>query len=288
LNNPLRYTDPSGEIIWMPFIVLAIQQAMVGGARANLEGKNILEGAIIGAASSVVTSVVAGGLGFIAPSFNSTGVLMGDKLSLIGKYAGKSSYAAFTGIASTGAGMLTGDLLDNGRIDISGQNYQNSMKFAGLISSGLSLLSSVDKYLTWDKYNLDKRIEILRSDLNIDNLQLDIDSRGFGYTNSGNIYLTPLGLENRSISELTIFHEQFHIRDINVKMNPKYFPKDIRTINNILEGRAHLATLNNAQNYDITSRYWWNSRMLLRNTYEFSGSMPNTLELKHLWNNLIY
>ncbi|MBN1185839.1 MAG: hypothetical protein JXB49_26395, partial [Bacteroidales bacterium] len=34
-NNPLMYTDPSGEIVWMPIIIGAIVGAYIGGSTAN-------------------------------------------------------------------------------------------------------------------------------------------------------------------------------------------------------------------------------------------------------------
>ena len=286
LNNPLKYNDPSGEVIWGPIIALAIQQAIVGGARANLEGKSIIGGAFKGAAVSIVTSLATVGMGSIAPSFNSTGALMGDKKALLGKYALKAGYATLIGAVAAGSGMLTSDLLDDGRVNISGHDYFSSMKLAGLTAGGISIASSAYKYVTWDRFNLDQRIDILKKDIKIDNLHLGFD-KGFGYQNNGEIYLTPLGLENRAISELTIFHEQFHIIDNNRYFDARYFPKTIEPVIRNFEARAHLETLKRASEYNIPSRYWWNSRFYARH-YGFAGKIPNTLQLKHIWNNLFY
>jgi RHS repeat-associated protein len=288
LNNPLSYTDPSGESIIGLLIASAIQQAIVGGARANLAGENIAKGAIKGAAVSTVTTLVAAGMSFVAPSFNSTGVLMGDKVSLMGKYLGKAGYAALTGAISVGSGTFTGDLIDNGKIDISGSQYKKSMTQAGFISGGLSLAASSYKYATWDRFSLDGKLNILKTKLNLNNLELDVFSRGYGYTKGGNIYITPLGLENRSIANLTIFHEQYHISDLSRPYPAGSIPKDPEKIINILETRAHFEQLKVAPNYNITSRFWNNSRLLLRNTYNYSGPIPNTLGVHHTINNLFY
>jgi hypothetical protein len=223
-----------------------------------------------------------------APSFNSSGVLMGDKVSLMGKYLGKAGYSGLTGAISVGSGTFIGDLMDNGKIDISGSQYKKSMTQAGFISGGLSLAASSYKYATWDRYSLDGKLNILKTKLNLNNLELDVFSRGYGYTKGGNIYITPLGLENRSIAKLTIFHEQYHISDLSRPYPAGSIPKDPEKIRNILETRAHFEELKVAPNYNITSRFWNNSRLLLRNTYNYSGPIPNTLGVHHTINNLFY
>lgn len=57
-NNPLAFADKSGEVAWFPIIALAIQQAIVGGARANLQGENIVEGAFKGGAIGGLTGYI--------------------------------------------------------------------------------------------------------------------------------------------------------------------------------------------------------------------------------------
>ena len=156
---------------------------------------------------------------------------------------------------------------------------------AGILAGGISVASSIHKYATWDRYNLDKKIEILSDELGMDNLYLDAFSKEFGYTKNKDVYLTPLGLENKSISKLTVFHENIHISDINPTY-PYYIPEDKEFVIKVLETRAHLGTLNAAPNYNISSRYWWNSRVILRKTFGYRGSIPNTLDLKHVWYNL--
>ena len=161
------------------------------------------------------------------------------------------------------------------------------MTFAGLTAGGISIASSVDKYVTWDRFNLDERIKILKNDLKTDNLQLGFD-KGYGYNLNGKIYLTPLGLENRSIAELTVLHhEQFHLLDWERPFDARYFPDDIETVKRNFEARAHLNTLKHASDYDITSRAWMSSRYYARQ-YGYLGKIPNTLQLTHIWNNLFY
>ncbi len=69
LNNPLKYTDPSGEIVWFaPVIIGAMVGSFVGGIRADRNNVNfqegMLKGAIVGAISGAFALV--GGGTFIA------------------------------------------------------------------------------------------------------------------------------------------------------------------------------------------------------------------------------
>lgn len=76
----------------------------------------------------------------MTPSFS------GSPLAL--KYAGKAVYAGFTGALSTAGGLLTQDLLENGRIDYDGKDYLNAVKWGGGIAAGVSLGYSAYDYIT--------------------------------------------------------------------------------------------------------------------------------------------
>jgi len=69
-NNPLMYTDPSGEFIWIPVVLGAVfgivQGAMIGHANGAQGGEwagYILGGAAIGALSGLAGGAVAGAIG---------------------------------------------------------------------------------------------------------------------------------------------------------------------------------------------------------------------------------
>jgi RHS repeat-associated protein len=47
-NNPLKYTDPDGEFVWLPIIIGAAIGAFTGGAMADMNGKNVGTGIIVG------------------------------------------------------------------------------------------------------------------------------------------------------------------------------------------------------------------------------------------------
>ena len=72
LNNPLKYTDPSGEIVWAPIIIGAVVGAYMGGTIANNDynplqwdydsGKTwgyMLGGAIVGGISGYIGGAIA-------------------------------------------------------------------------------------------------------------------------------------------------------------------------------------------------------------------------------------
>jgi len=63
LNNPLKYTDPSGEFAWIPFVFFIIENAIMQGANAEMNGGNFWNGAWKGAIVGAATY----GLGSIAP-----------------------------------------------------------------------------------------------------------------------------------------------------------------------------------------------------------------------------
>jgi len=148
LNNPLRYTDPSGEIVWMPILVLAAQQALVGGARANLRGENIAGGALKGVAVAVVggpLSMIGGGsfLGNLALGVGQGTLSGGLDAALWGNDIGKgmlwgaAAGAVFTTLTSenfsnalTGEGFYTNENVFNNMID-RGMDKQAMLDYFG-------------------------------------------------------------------------------------------------------------------------------------------------------------
>jgi len=69
-NNPLMYTDPDGEFLWIPIVIGAafgmIQGAMIGhanGAKGGELAAYIIGGAAIGAVSGLAGGAVAGAIG---------------------------------------------------------------------------------------------------------------------------------------------------------------------------------------------------------------------------------
>ena len=110
-NNPLVYSDPSGNFWW--FIIPVIIGAIIGGITAAQQGGNVLQGILMGAAVAAV-SAIAGA--FIAPiaSAIGSGLFQATLPILGGPLAGALGTAAefaITGFVSAFAGgLVTGDI----------------------------------------------------------------------------------------------------------------------------------------------------------------------------------
>ena len=66
LNNPLKFTDPSGELFGIDdaFLIFTLaSSAMMGATKAGIEGSNMLVGALRGAASAALTTIGTAGIG---------------------------------------------------------------------------------------------------------------------------------------------------------------------------------------------------------------------------------
>jgi len=137
LNNPVIYTDPSGQFFGIDDILIgmaitALIGATVGATVAAVNGTNIGMGAITGAISGSL--VYAGGMvgGALAGVINA---------SITGGDIGQS---ALWGAIGAGAGYLTGYAI--GELDISNQYVAAGVSIAagGLVGGGLSALAGGD------------------------------------------------------------------------------------------------------------------------------------------------
>jgi hypothetical protein len=113
LNNPLRFTDPSGEIVWLPIIIGAVIGAYSGGVLANAGELNpfkweynlktigyILGGAIVGGITGGVSnSISTSGVAFA----NTKAIIAGSAINSIGTYiytGGETDFSISIGFAS--------------------------------------------------------------------------------------------------------------------------------------------------------------------------------------------
>lgn len=117
LNNPLRYTDPSGELAWfIPVIIGAVIGATTQAIRPGANFGKILGGAIIGAVAGYVSygvSSVVGGGAFFASSISSTalgfgsGFISGFAGGFAGGFVGAAGNSWLNG-ANFGQGLGSG------------------------------------------------------------------------------------------------------------------------------------------------------------------------------------
>lgn len=228
LNNPLIYTDPSGEFIFTALLApigLAPLGVIIDGAcwsaaiDAGIQGVRIETGqqeqfnwAELGGAA--VGGAVFAGMGLIAPSFSVTSTSFMTNLP---KYAGKAGWAALTGAASTGAGMFASDMFDNGQLDYSGEEYLKAMGTAGLISGGLSFASSMYDYGTWDRLSTADKMAKIQNKFgsNVRYSATQVDAGAYG---PGNSYVTlgPAALDKgKGYAFSSARHELKHLSDWN-------------------------------------------------------------------------
>lgn len=156
LNNPLKYTDPSGEIIWAAVAVGAIIGAIIGGTSYVVQaiqtgdwswgkfGMSVLGGAVIGGVTggasptSLIGSSVgqAVGTGFVAAMMPAYGVQVGDWSFSISP---SIAFGNAMGIgASISATYNSGDFSFSGGVGImSNSNYN------GFGKNGLEVRKSI-------------------------------------------------------------------------------------------------------------------------------------------------
>jgi len=249
--------DPDGEFIFSLFLgpVGAIIDAACWSALfdAGIQGIKIATGAQenfnwaeLGGA--FIGGAVGGTMAFYAPSFSS--------MPLLAKYGAKAAYAGLTSAVSTGAGMFSTDLLDNGRIDYSGSNYLNAMGSSAGIGMGLSLATSAYSYATWDRYTPQQRIRILSEKYNV-NIELNENIVGArpqwdNHFNMQKIVIGPDILEyNKGYAMSVIDHEYIHAnyaRLISMGKNIPYQDQAIST-HYANEWGAHLHQLIHSNRY---------------------------------------
>jgi len=275
LNNPLIYTDPSGEFIFSLFLgpIGAVIDAACWPAAidAGVQGFRIATGkqdkfnwAELGGAA--IGGAAFGGMGLLSPSFSVTSTCF---MSNLPKYAGKAGWAALSGAVSTGAGMYASDLFDNGQIDYSGKDYLRAMGTAGLISGGLSFAGSIHDYATWDKYTPKEKIAQLQQEFHI---KIDYDAANqfyYAYFDQSNpknwnkLFITDKGLATKGLARTSISHELIHFNDFRTfVLNPARAglrPMSPTTYGLMTERNAYFSELLTANKYRLSYSEWLTS-----------------------------
>jgi len=122
-NNPLKYTDPSGEIVWVPIVIGAVVGGYLGGAAASGEWNPVSadywndgwEGVIAGA---IIGGLAGSGVGIaIAGKKAAGGLTLGQKATMSGISSGTLNTVnnastngdfGFSSLAYFGAGFAGG------------------------------------------------------------------------------------------------------------------------------------------------------------------------------------
>ena len=149
LNNPLKYTDPSGEIWWIPVLANICMNAAM--SRAN--GDGLLNGVLTGLTSSAM-SIVSSGM------TNAIGGLLGHQLGGVGTelfraglhgisqgiVSGVGGNGFWNGFAIGGISSLVGSGLN--AAGSSADMSLISMGFAGGLTSALTGGNLIDGFMT--------------------------------------------------------------------------------------------------------------------------------------------
>ncbi|SNR79804.1 polymorphic toxin type 23 domain-containing protein [Flavobacterium sp. ov086] len=155
-NNPLKYTDPSGEFVWAPILVGALIGAIIGGTSYVVQaamtgnwnwgqfGVSIFGGAVIGGISgglnpaSLMGSSVGGaiGTGFVAAFLPAYGVKVGDWSFNI------SPAIAFGNVSGIGASISA--TYNSGDFSFSaGVGIMSNSNYNGFGKNGLEIRKSI-------------------------------------------------------------------------------------------------------------------------------------------------
>lgn len=143
LNNPLKYTDPSGELFGIDDVLLltiaanAYTSAVTGAFKASMQGRSVFEGAIRGAGSSLISSIGSMGVGAYFGHGGST--LLNELLraGAHGLVGGTASLISGDGFAP---GFISGSLSSLGTSAVQTLGA-NSIVGAG-VSMGIGALSA--------------------------------------------------------------------------------------------------------------------------------------------------
>ncbi len=293
-GNPLIYTDPDGEFIFtallsvIPGIGTAIGAiidaacwgAVIGGGvytasaalspgglSQNWNSNNFWRSVGIGAVSGAVT----GGMGLLAPSFSVSSTSFSANLPT---YLGKAGWASLTAITATGAGMLTNDWLDDGKINTPGRNYLKGMGLAGLTAGMFSFGGSVYDYSTWDKLSATEKMTKIQNKFG-SNVQYDPTASDYGYYKPGatDVYLGPAALNSKALAYTTARHELKHLSDwkkytAGTLSIPSSRGAGFAGVKNHFEIRAYKHEM---QYFRITSREYINNYNFIKTNYGYRG-----------------
>jgi len=282
LNNPLKYTDPSGEFFFTALLspvgltalgviidgacwgavigggAYSVSTAMGQGGFDNWSWTNFGNSVLAGAASGSIFA----GMGLIAPSFTAPSTSFANNIPT---YFGKASYAALSGGLSSGTGMLIGDYLDDGEINTPFEDYLKGMRTAAFTSGLLSSGTSVYDYATWDRFTPTQKLARLRQEFGIRIERNATNTTNYGYfdpaKSQSKLYITDRGLQSRSMARTTVAHELQHYNDFQNHVVTPIRAGNTPTMtgnaySNFTEKNAYSLELRMANKYALSMNEW--------------------------------
>ncbi len=297
-NNPLKYTDPSGNnalVAGMALAVLMDAVVQVDRIQTGQQSKfDFNESLSVGLASAV-------GMAFseFSPTYYGT--------SLAGRYTQQTLYSGVTAGVSYLTQQIIYDLLTNNQK--SSEEYFKGAGKAALIGMGITAVSLAHSYATWDRYSPQEKVDMLSKEYGVE-VYYDEKLMEKGWAavtdpNTNCITFGPDGLQTRAYARVTMEHELQHYQDFamsNCNFEPKA-PLDPEPtgVYSRLEGRnytvmwdklqgetnAHLydMSISNAEN--LQYRHYRTSARVLYNGYGYMGPNLSKPTLKMYILNLI-
>ncbi|MCG7501719.1 FG-GAP-like repeat-containing protein [Tenacibaculum sp. Mcav3-52] len=230
-NNPLKFTDPSGEIFWMVVIASAVFGGVVGASQAVSQGKpwyqGFLKGAFVGAVGGALGQI--GGGGFLSNVL--MGAVQGAAVGVLNSVVwGNNIWNGLKSGALWGAAFAT--------VTSGIEATQNAIKGHGFRTNE----GVLKKYIKTGKYKSAMNYVQDTYKLEGPNYYYDSELEHLGVTNTdGSIGIGIDAFESSDILKSTMAHEYGHyINDIAVHNGEKVLK---------IYGRAEW------NNYDGTSGY---------------------------------
>ena len=233
-----------------------------GGLKQNWNSNDFWRSVAVGAVSGAVT----GGMGLMAPSFTVTSTSFTANLPT---YLGKAGYAGLTAAAATGAGMMTSDFIQYGRLETSGRDYLRAMGIAGLTAGLTSFGKSIYDYRTWDRLSTADRMAKVQNRFG-SNVLFCSETPHYGFYRPGdtNVYLGSAGLQSRRMAYITARHELKHLSDWNKHVAGNLSLPAGRSLLDHLEIRAYRHEVRTIR---ATSRIYLDSHNFIRQHHGHRG-----------------
>jgi RHS repeat-associated protein len=131
LNNPLIYTDPSGEMLdWVAYLIAAVLMGAFNGAvQAHMNNQNWFVGAVVGAAIGAASFGAGYGVGFVVTQF----------LAPIAQTAVSAAAVSATRVAGVMAGGFAGGAVAGGlNAAVYGGNIWQAALYGGLAAAAFA------------------------------------------------------------------------------------------------------------------------------------------------------
>lgn len=292
LNNPLIYTDPTGDFIFTSLFAICCPLleplgVMLDGAcwsasrDAISQGVRILSGKQSKFNFAELGGAAAGGAVFAGMSLNSpkwflpteskgfsSRFTFSDYFSF---YLKKASYASRASMTS----YLVGSEVTSALGGHDQNDLLKNMTGIGLFSFVSSFANSFMHYFTWDRYSLEERVDMLRDHFSDNTVFYNNTETSYSGTLrvDGSIGISPIGMSSKSCAYYSMNHEKTIARNIRSWIEDGRsapFP----TVEQDAESAAYFSDLTSESLYKPTMNDWLVSMRYLQKGGLYSNFIP--------------